>query len=662
MNPILPKGGPSGRVGRVNRLAQEKSPYLRLHKDDPVDWYPWSEEAFRKAKAEDKPIFLSIGYSSCHWCHVMARESFRDPEVAALLNAHFVPVKVDREERPDIDAAYMPALIALTGQGGWPMNLFLTPEGQPFYGGTYFPKEDRLGLPGFKRVLLAVKEAWEKRRGALEEEAKRLAEALKKGAQRGAGALPESVHEEVLDRLEAQFDPVYGGFGEGAKFPQGPLLLYLLARAATGERRAEVLLRLTLTRMALSGVYDQVEGGFHRYTVDRAWRLPHFEKMLYDNALLARVYLGGWLLFQEPLYARIARETLDFLLSLRLPEGGFAASLDAESEGKEGAYYTLEEEEVAALGELERLYLSPLPFEGRYVLSALGEEAVRARLGEGFLGFFLELKGKLRALRRKKPRPLLDYKLLVDWNGLVLEALAEAGRFLGEPYLGEAKALARRLLSLRQGGLLPHAHRLGESTSGLLLDQARVGLGLLALYEATGEWPWLEAARQLLEESRVFKKGGWRETLEDLPLPPEEDESALPSGPSSLALLLFHLGRIFGEWAYLEEAEALLKEKGGRIRRYPEAFPGFLLTHLHLLKGSELVLPTPSPFLPQARGWYLPLTLFITGPEGGVARLERRAGKAYFCIKGTCLMPMEDEGELQNTLQTLYPLFRPTWP
>ncbi len=639
----------------MNRLAREKSPYLRLHKNDPVDWYPWGEEAFRKAKAENKPIFLSVGYSSCHWCHVMARESFQDPGVAELLNAHFVPVKVDREERPDIDAAYMQALIALTGQGGWPMSLFLTPEGKPFYGGSYFPKEDRLGLPGFKRVLLAVKEAWEKRRERVEEEAQKLAQALEKSVKKGAWSVPEAIHEEVLNRLEALFDPVYGGFGEGPKFPQGPLLLYLLARAATGEKRAEALLRPTLTRMALGGVYDQVEGGFHRYAVDRAWRLPHFEKMLYDNALLARVYLGAWLLFHDPLYLRVARETLDFLLSLRLPEGGFAASLDAESEGEEGAYYALEEGELAGLSELERAYLSPFPFEGRYALSALGEETVRSRLGEGFPSFLSELKAKLRRIRQAKPKPLRDYKLLVDWNGLALEALAEAGRFLGEPYLQEAKALARRLLALRQGGLLPHAHRLGESTVGLLLDQARVGLGLVALYEATGEWAWLMAAREVLEASRAFKADGWRETLEDLPLPPWTEEGALPSAPSSLALLFFHLGRIFEEEGYLKEAEGLLEEEGGRLRRYPEAFSSLLLTHLHLLKGSELALPTPSPFLPQARGWYLPLTLLITGPEGALPALNKRAGRAYLCLRGVCLAPCEEEEGLKQALRAHYP-------
>jgi uncharacterized protein YyaL (SSP411 family) len=638
----------------MNRLSWEKSPYLRLHKDDPVDWYPWGEEAFAKARKEDKPVFLSVGYSSCHWCHVMARESFRDPEVAALLNAHFVPVKVDREERPDLDAAYMQALIALTGQGGWPMSLFLTPEGRPFYGGTYFPPEDRMGLPGFKRVLRAVKEAWSGNRARLEEEAQRLAQALKRSAQR-RGKVPDSVHLEVLDRLEALFDPEHGGFGEGAKFPQAPLLLYLLARAAAGERRAEALLRPTLTRMALGGVYDQVEGGFHRYAVDRAWRLPHFEKMLYDNALLARVYLGAWLLFREPLYARVARETLDFLRSLRLPEGGFAAALDAESEGEEGAYYALEEDEVALLGEEERLYLSPFPFGRRYALSAFGEEAVRARLGEGFEAFLAELKGKLRRLRRGKPRPLLDYKLLVDWNGLALEALAEAGRFWGEPYLGEAKALARRLLGLAQGGLLPHAHRLGESTPGLLLDQARVGLGLVALYEATGEWAWLMAAREVLEAAWVFKGETWQETLDPLPLPPRMEEGALPSGRSSLALLFFHLGRVFEEERYLREAEGLLEEEGGFLRHYPEAFPGLLLAHLHLRLGSELALPTPSPFLPQARGWYLPLTLLITGPEGALPSLRKEAGKAYFCLQGACLAPAREEGEVWEALRTRYP-------
>ena len=317
-----------------------------------MDWYPFGEEAFRKAQAEDKPIFLSVGYASCHWCHVMHRESFQDEEVARLLNAHFVPVKVDREERPDVDAAYMRALVSLTGQGGWPMSLFLTPEGKPFFGGTYFPKEDRMGLPGFKRVLVAVAEAWAGKREAILEEAERLTRALWKSLTPPPGPLPEGAEEEALDHLERAFDPEWGGFVPAPKFPQGPLLLYLLARAWEGEERAARLLRPTLRAMALGGVYDQVGGGFHRYSVDRFWRLPHFEKMLYDNALLARVYLGAYKLFGEDLFLRVARETLDWLLSMQRREGGFHTALDAESEGEEGRYYTWAEVELReALGE-----------------------------------------------------------------------------------------------------------------------------------------------------------------------------------------------------------------------------------------------------------------------------------------------------------------------
>ena len=401
-----------------------------------MDWYPFGEEAFRKAQAEDKPIFLSVGYASCHWCHVMHRESFQDEEVARLLNAHFVPVKVDREERPDVDAAYMRALVSLTGQGGWPMSLFLTPEGKPFFGGTYFPKEDRMGLPGFKRVLVAVAEAWAGKREAILEEAERLTRALWKSLTPPPGPLPEGAEEEALDHLERAFDPEWGGFLPAPKFPQGPLLLYLLARAWEGEERAARLLRPTLRAMALGGVYDQVGGGFHRYSVDRFWRLPHFEKMLYDNALLARVYLGAYKLFGEDLFLRVARETLDWLLSMQRREGGFHTALDAESEGEEGRYYTWAEVELReALGEdfpLARRYFALGEDLGeRSVLTAWGEAEARKVLGEGFFAWREGVRAKLQGARRRRMPPALDDKVLADWSALAVRALAEAGRLFG---------------------------------------------------------------------------------------------------------------------------------------------------------------------------------------------------------------------------------------
>ena len=569
-----------------------------------MDWYPFGEEAFRKAQAEDKPIFLSVGYASCHWCHVMHRESFQDEEVARLLNAHFVPVKVDREERPDVDAAYMRALVSLTGQGGWPMSLFLTPEGKPFFGGTYFPKEDRMGLPGFKRVLVAVAEAWAGKREAILEEAERLTRALWKSLTPPPGPLPEGAEEEALDHLERAFDPEWGGFLPAPKFPQGPLLLYLLARAWEGEERAARLLRPTLRAMALGGVYDQVGGGFHRYSVDRFWRLPHFEKMLYDNALLARVYLGAYKLFGEDLFLRVARETLDWLLSMQRREGGFHTALDAESEGEEGRYYTWAEVELReALGEdfpLARRYFALGEDLGeRSVLTAWGEAEARKVLGEGFFAWREGVRAKLQGARRRRMPPALDDKVLADWSALAVRALAEAGRLFGEErYLEAARRGARFLLAhMYREGLLRHTWRGSLGEEAYLSDQAFAALAFLELYAATGEWPYLDWAQRLAEAGwRLFREGP------SLPLPAKEvEEGALPSGESALAEALVRLGAVFGG-DYRERAEEVLAEKARWLARYPHALPGALLAKALWERGTELALPLPSPLLETARG------------------------------------------------------------
>jgi len=633
-----------------NRLKAARSPYLLAHAEDPVDWYPFGEEAFRKAQAEDKPIFLSVGYASCHWCHVMHRESFQDEEVARLLNAHFVPVKVDREERPDVDAAYMRALVSLTGQGGWPMSLFLTPEGKPFFGGTYFPKEDRMGLPGFKRVLVAVAEAWAGKREAVLEEAERLTRALWKSLTPPPGPLPEGAEEEALDHLERAFDPEWGGFLPAPKFPQGPLLLYLLARAWEGEERAARLLRPTLRAMALGGVYDQVGGGFHRYSVDRFWRLPHFEKMLYDNALLARVYLEAYKLFGEDLFLRVARETLDWLLSMQRREGGFHTALDAESEGEEGRYYTWTEAELReALGEdfpLARRYFALGEDLGeRSVLTAWGEAEVREALGEGFFAWREGVRAKLQGARRRRMPPALDDKVLADWSALAIRALAEAGRLFGEEaYLEAAKRGARFLLAhMYRGGLLRHTWRGSLGEEAYLSDQAFAALAFLELYAATGEWPYLDWAQRFAEAGwRLFREGP------SLPLPAKEvEEGALPSGESALAEALVRLGAVFGG-DYRERAEEVLAEKARWLARYPHALPGALLAKALWERGTELALPLPSPLLEAARGAFLPLTQLVLGPAGALPALEgREPGKAYVCRRGVCLLPVERWEEVE---------------
>jgi uncharacterized protein len=639
----------------VNRLKDAKSPYLLAHAEDPVDWHPFGEEAFARAKGEDKLIFLSVGYFSCHWCHVMHRESFQDPEVAALLNAHFVPVKVDREERPDVDAAYMRALVSLTGQGGWPMSLFLTPEGKPFFGGTYFPKEDRGGLPGFKRVLLAVARAWQEERDTLEREAERLTGALWRSLNPPPGPIPPGVEERALEALARAFDPEWGGFLPAPKFPQGPLLLYLLARAWQGEEAPRRMLEGTLTAMALGGVYDQLGGGFHRYAVDRHWRVPHFEKMLYDNALLARVYLGAYRVLRKPLFLRVARETLDWLLSMAHREGGFFTALDAESEGEEGRYYTWTEEELQkALGKdfpLARRYFAlgeDLP--GRSVLTAWGEEEVRKALEGGFEAWREGVRRRLLQARRRRMPPALDDKVLADWAALAVRALAEAGRLLGEARYLEAARKGAHFLLLRmtKKGVLRHTWREGAlGEEAYVADQSFAALALLELYTATGEWPYLEQAQRLAE-------AGWElaQTPEGgLPLPAKAlEEGALPSGESALAEAFWRLGSLFGP-THHERAEALLERQAHFLARHPQAFPGFLLVHRLLQEGSELAVPLPSPFLREAQALYLPLTQLVLGPAGALPALEgKEPGLLYPCRRGACRLPTD---RLEEALKAL---------
>ncbi|MDW8018099.1 MAG: thioredoxin domain-containing protein [Thermus sp.] len=642
----------------ANRLQGARSPYLLAHAQDPVDWYPFGEEAFARARAEDKPLFLSVGYSSCHWCHVMHRESFQDPEVATLLNAHFVPVKVDREERPDVDAAYMRALVSLTGQGGWPMSLFLTPEGKPFFGGTYFPKEDQKGLPGFKRVLLAVARAWREERQGILEEAERLAQALWRSLSPPPGPLPQGMEERALEALERAFDPEWGGFLPAPKFPQAPLLLYLLARAWQGEERPRRILRKTLRAMALGGVYDQVGGGFHRYSVDRFWRVPHFEKMLYDNALLARVYLEAHRVFGDPLFLRVARETLDWLLSLQGREGGFYTALDAESEGEEGRYYTWTREELkAALGAdfslAERLFALGEDLGERSVLTAWGEEAVGRELGEGFAAWREGVRARLLAARRRRMPPALDDKVLADWSALAVRALAQGGRLLGEGrYLEAARKGAHFLLGrMRREGLLRHVWREGSlGEEAFLSDQSFAALALLELYAATGEWPYLDAARGLAEAAweALGKEGA-------LPLPAREvEEGALPSGESALAEAFWRLQALLGG-DFRERAEALLQGKALWLGRYPQALPGFLLAHRLLAQGSELAVPLPSPLWEEVRRLHLPLTQLVVGPAGALPGLEGKApGWLYLCREGACRLPVEGLEGLEGELLAVY--------
>ena len=595
-----------------NRLAAATSPYLLQHADNPVDWYPWGDEALQRAAAEQRPILLSVGYSACHWCHVMAHESFEDPETAADMNRWFVSVKVDREERPDVDAVYMEAVQALTGRGGWPMTVFLTPDGAPFYAGTYFPKEDRHGMPGFRRVLAAVADAWEQRRGEVEDQAGRLAGTIGR-ALPVADDLPGTpVLEAAYRALAGAVDTVHGGFGSAPKFPQQPALDFLLR--ISGEPWAEgagVIVRDALVAMAAGGIYDQIGGGFARYAVDREWRIPHFEKMLYDNAQLARLYLWAWRESGIEAFRRVATETLEYLLrDLRHPDGAFFSAEDADSEGEEGRFYVWSHTEfhevagpedgppaaavfgVTKAGNFEganHLYRARTPEDVAAERGAAPEEVARA---------VERTRARLFERRAGRVRPGLDDKVIAGWNGLALRAFAEAGAALGESrYLEAARSCAGFLLDrLVVDGRLRRSWGKGRvsGVGGFLEDHAAVAVGLLALYAATGEVEWFEAARRLGDEIPARfsdPDGGFFSTGDDagglIVRPRDLMDNPSPSGNSLAAEAFLFLALYTGEPAYRDAAEEAVRSGGLLVERYPQG-AGHLLGVAHTLGRGPL--------------------------------------------------------------------------
>ncbi|MGH9360829.1 MAG: thioredoxin domain-containing protein, partial [Thermoanaerobaculia bacterium] len=506
---------------KANRLAAEKSPYLLQHAHNPVDWFPWGEEAFRKARAEDKPVFLSIGYSTCHWCHVMERESFENQEIARVLNLHFVAVKVDREERPDVDEVYMQAVQAITGQGGWPLSVFLTPEGKPFFGGTYFPPEDDPARGrGFRTLLLLVARTWKEERAKLVEGSDRIAshlrEAVEGAAAKGASLAPNLL-ERGLESFAKLHDPVHGGFGRAPKFPRTSVLEFLMAMslrppAREGSAPALPLAISTLDHMAAGGIRDHLAGGFHRYSTDREWTVPHFEKMLYDQALIARAYLDAGRLTGEERHTAVARGILDYVLArLTHPEGGFLSAEDADSEGVEGKCYVWTREEVLErLGEEEGKLLCDFHgvaaegnFEGtpQNVLTArVGLEELAAKAGikpEDLRAKLAAGRRKLLQVRDRRIPPLKDDKVLADWNGLMISSFAVAHQATGEPRYLQAAERAADFIHRRmtRDGRLLHRFRDGEAAiPGFLEDHAFLCLGLLDLYEAGFELARLKEA------------------------------------------------------------------------------------------------------------------------------------------------------------------------
>jgi uncharacterized protein len=636
----------------VNRLAQETSPYLLQHADNPVDWYPWGEEALERARAEDKPILLSIGYAACHWCHVMEHESFEDDETAELMNERFVNVKVDREERPDVDALYMEAVVALTGQGGWPMTVFLTPEGVPFFGGTYYPPEPRHGLPSFRDVLETISGLYRERRGAVDGSASQLKDALEQASRLSPSTEPltEQLLGDASVALRRQFDPEWGGFGGAPKFPPASTLEFLLRMHLRGDEQALPMVVKTLDAMAAGGMYDLVGGGFHRYSVDRTWLVPHFEKMLYDNALLASVYLHAWVVTGEERYRTVVERTLDYVLrELGLSEGGFASAQDADTEGVEGLTFTWTAEEGVPQ---ELLH----PFEE-------GRSIIRGELDE-------ELRRRLYELREQRPKPLRDDKAIASWNGLMLAALAEAGRRLERrDWLDAATRLGEFLLGRLSDdqGRLYRTFREGRAkNTGFLEDYADVANGLYELHVATGELRWLEEANRLarlaIELFGDEERGGFFLT----PAHGEQliarqkgfDDHPTPSGNSMLAFVLLRLARIYGDEELERRAVGVFRLIRDALARAPQAFGHALnALDLHLSPPRELAVvgPVESDVARAALAPFEPSRVVAVGPAEGVPLLEGKGlvdGKpaVYVCESFACGAPVTEPDNLSKAL------------
>jgi uncharacterized protein YyaL (SSP411 family) len=664
-----------------NRLANETSPYLLQHAGNPVDWYPWGEEAFSRARTEDKPVLLSVGYSACHWCHVMERESFEDHETARLMNEHFVNVKVDREERPDVDQIYMEAVQAMSGHGGWPMTVFLTPDGVPFYGGTYFPPADRHGLPAFSRVLLAMSEAWRERRGEVLNSGREIASHLNRTERlrRAETLLTDEVVRSAFHGVAAQVDETWGGTGSAPKFPQ-PMVWEFMLRfwKRSGDQDARRMVEATLTRMARGGIYDHLGGGFARYSVDARWLVPHFEKMLYDNAQLASLYLGAWLAFGSAEYRGVVEETLGYILrDMTDPAGGFYSAEDADSEGHEGKFYVWTADEIrAVLGPdadvaLRYWGVDHGPnFEGHNILFVAGEPGPER---------IADARRKLFEARERRVRPGRDDKVLASWNGLACRAFAEAGRAMGrDEWLRAAVANADFLLREMQGrdGRLLRTWKAGQAKlKGYLEDYAMVAAALVSVYEATFERRWLDEARRLADEMlRLFwddAVGGFYDTGTDhealIVRPRNVFDNAVPCGSSVAIETLLRLAVLTGESRYESHALGALRPMADLMARHPGGFGRFLCAldfNLGPVAEIALVWPAaggPGPLLSEVFGRYLPNRVVAGAAAGderaarGIPLLDGRPpvdGKAtaYVCRNFTCQLPVVDREALAQQL------------
>jgi uncharacterized protein YyaL (SSP411 family) len=665
----------------MNRLAGETSPYLLQHADNPVDWYPWGEEALERARRENRPILLSIGYAACHWCHVMEHESFEDPETAELMNRLFVNIKVDREQRPDLDAIYMNAVVAFTqGHGGWPMTVFLTPEGEPFHGGTYFPPQPRMGMPAFRQVLEATATAYREQ----PDEVARVAGSVT-GYLRSAGRLEptdEELRPQLLEEatgvLERGVDRTWGGFGGAPKFPPASAVEFLLrmSRRGVGDDPLGAA-TLTLDGMALGGMYDVLGGGFARYSVDAAWLVPHFEKMLYDNALLAGCYLHGWAVTGDARYREVCERTLDFMLrELAVEGGGFASALDADTDGEEGLTYVWTPDQVqAALGredaEAAIAYLGVTDqgnFEGATVLRPQGDPPSE----------WPRIRDRLLEARMQRPQPARDDKVVASWNGLALSALAEASRRLRRvDYLDAARACAGFLLNDMRGddGRLRRTamHGRASDITGYLDDYGAVSLGLLDLYRATGEPRWLSEAEALVaivrEQFRDAERGGFYYTPADgerlIARHKELDDNPTPSGQSLMATVLLQLARLRGDDALEAEAAGVLRLAAPYMERSPHGLGQALCAlDMHLSAPQEIAIvgppadPSTEALADVVADRYLPNAVVAYGGRADDPPLALLEGKGtvdgrpavYVCERFACRAPITDPDVLAASL------------
>ncbi len=593
----------------ANRLASETSPYLLQHANNPVEWYPWGPDALQKAQDEDKPIFLSIGYAACHWCHVMAHESFEDHDTAQIMNLNFINIKVDREERPDLDGIYMDAVVAMTGQGGWPLSAFLTPDGTPFLGGTYFPPERRFNLPSFKEVLVYIAQAWNSERTQLLQQADEVIKHLSHSfASSGTPEITKKLLDQAMLVLAQNYDWKNGGWGQAPKFPQPQSIEFLLRRATRGDKMALEMAEHGLQAMGAGGMYDVVGGGFARYSTDANWLVPHFEKMLYDNAQLGSNYLHAYLLTEKVKYRKICEETLNFVLrEMTDIEGGFYSSLDADSDGEEGQYYVWSQNDIESIlkpGTIADLFMQAYTvsetgnFEGQNVLqekTSVSELAEMFQLSREDVKSSLALARELLLSARKlRIRPATDDKILTSWNGLMLATFAEAARFLNnDAYLAAARKNARFLLNhLHEPGRLLRSWRNGIAhLDGYLEDYACLVSGLLALYQADGDPEWYGTAHSLADEMLACfndpQRGLFdtRHDHEDLIIRPKTlQDNALPSGSSMAALVLLQLSAFSGQYEYQQKALELFGLVQNALARYPTAF-GTWLTAIDFYVG-----------------------------------------------------------------------------